>query len=210
MTLFKLLFGLGLGFGLTFTITAHLFAGPSAVPDSPSDLPKEAAEPVPLLSADDAIKTISLPAGLKLETVAEDPMIEHPIAMSFDAEGRMWVVEMRSYMPDVEGEGEDAPTGRISILEDTDSDGRADKVTVFMDKLVLPRAVLPTRGGALVAVPPYLCFCNDTNGDGVADQKTVIAKDYGLNGHPEHQPNGLVPTSTNGSTTQITAVDFPT
>src|SRR5689334_10612471 len=127
-------------------------AGPTNVKDSPADAPTDWPPPVPapFLSAEDAIKTIKLPPGFRMEVVASEPLVEHPVAMSFDADGRAWVAEMRGYMPDVEGKGEDKPIGRISILEDTDGDGRMDKVTVFMDGLVLPRAICPVRGGALV------------------------------------------------------------
>jgi len=143
------------------------------------------------------MKRIQLQTGFRMEVVAAEPLVEHPVAMSFDADGRAWVAEMRSYMPNVEGEGENAPTGRISVLDDTDGDGRMDKVTRFMENLVLPRAVLPTRGGALVAVPPKLMFCRDTDGDGKANEQTVIAQDYGAGGNPEHQPNGLMPALDN-------------
>ncbi len=164
------------------------------MPDSPTSLPNwPTPEPVPFLSAEDAIKTMKLADdNLKVEVVASEPMIEHPIIMTFDPEGRAWVVEMRSYMPNPEGEGENKPTGRISVLEDTDGDGRMDKCTVFLDNLVLPRAVACVRGGVIVAEPPNLLFCRDTNGDGKCDEKTIIAKDYGVGGNPEHQPNGLM------------------
>jgi mono/diheme cytochrome c family protein/glucose/arabinose dehydrogenase len=173
-------------------------AGPTAVPDSPPGLPNWPVPVVaPFLSAEDAIKRIKLPAGFRMEVVASEPLVEHPVAMSFDADGRAWVVEMRSYMPNVEGDGEKAPTGRISVLEDSDDDGRMDKVNRFMEGLVLPRAVLPVRGGALVAVPPKLMFCRDTDNDGKADEQTVITEDYGAGGNPEHQPNGLMPALDN-------------
>jgi mono/diheme cytochrome c family protein/glucose/arabinose dehydrogenase len=183
---------------LLLLLVTRSFAGPTAVPDSPADLPKGPPPlPAPFLSAEDAISTMRLPPGFKMEVVAAEPLIEHPIAMAFDPQGRAWVVEMRSYMPDVQGNGENSPTGRISILEDTDHDGRMDKCTVFMDHLVLPRAIGLARGGALVAVPPKLLFCRDINNDGKADEQTVIATDYGITGNPEHQPNGLVPAMDN-------------
>ena len=119
-------------------------------------------------------------------------MVQHPVAMTFAPDGRLWVVEMRGYMPDVDGTGEGKPNGRISVLEDIDGDGRMDKSTVFLDGLVLPRAIGLVRDGALVAVPPNLLFCRDTNGDGVSDQRRVIAEDYGIRGNPEHQANGLL------------------
>jgi mono/diheme cytochrome c family protein/glucose/arabinose dehydrogenase len=191
----KILLG---GFLGMLTIADVSIAAPLAVKDSPPNLPNwPKPSPVPVLSAEDAIKTMKLPSGFRMEVVACEPMIEHPVQARFDADGRLWVVEMRSYMPNVQGKGESQPTGRISILEDTDGDGLMDKVTVFMDHLVLPRAVCPVRGGALVAVPPNLLFCRDTNGDGKADQQTIVETDYGLRGNPEHQPNGLLPALDN-------------
>src|SRR5687767_15039993 len=170
-----------------------LGAGPTAVPDSPPNLPNWPVPVIaPLLSAEEAIRTMQVPAGFRIEVVAAEPLVEHPVAMQFDADGRAWVVEMRSYMPNVEGEGEKRPTGRITVLDDTDGDGRFDRATRFMEALVLPRAVAPLRDGALVAVPPTLLFCRDTDGDGKADEQTVVANDYGVTGNPEHQPNGLM------------------
>lgn len=148
--------------------------------------------PVPLLSPEEEAKTFNLPAGFHAEVVACEPMVQHPVAAQFDPDGRLWVVEMRGYMPDVEGAGETKPVGRISILEDTDGDGRIDKETVFLDKLVMPRALGLVRDGALVAVPPKVFYCRDRDGDGKADEQVEIANDYGIGGNPEHQPNGLM------------------
>ena len=176
-----------------FFVTTHpgFAAGPTAVPDSPPDLPKgPPPPPVPFLSAEEAIRTIKLPLGFRIEPVAAEPLIEHPVAMTFDADGRAWVVEMRSYMPDVEGGGESAPTGRVTMLEDLNGDGRMDRATVFLDNLILPRAIAVVRDGLLVAAPPKLLFCRDTNGDGKCDEQTLVANDYGLRGNPEHMPNG--------------------
>jgi mono/diheme cytochrome c family protein/glucose/arabinose dehydrogenase len=184
--------------GLVLVLAATLLAQerrPSR--DSPRDAVPAPAEPVPLLSAEEAIKTFQLPPGFRAEVVATEPMLEHPVALSFDPDGRVFVAEMRSFMPDPHGTGENEPTGRISVLEDTDGDGRMDKSTVFLDGLVLPRGVLATRGGALVAAPPNLIFCRDSDGDGKADIKEVLASDYGDRGNPEHQPNGLLPAIDN-------------
>jgi mono/diheme cytochrome c family protein/glucose/arabinose dehydrogenase len=148
--------------------------------------------PVPLLSPEQEAATFKLPKGLKVEVVAAEPMVEHPVAMSFDGDGRIWVAQMRSYMPNVDGVGENTPDGRVSILEDTDGDGRMDKSTVFLDGLVLPRAVQCVGDGALIGAPPNLWFVRDKNKDGKADDKVLIATDYGDRVNPEHQPNGLV------------------
>ena len=149
-----------------------------------------ATQPVPLLSADETIPTFKLPPGLKIQVVASEPLVAHPVAMAFAPDGKLWVCEMRSYMPDIEANNERRPTGRISVLEDLDGDGRMDKATAFWDGLVLPRAIGLVRDGALVAVPPNLWFCRDTDGDGKSDQRRIIADDYGIRGNPEHQPNG--------------------
>src|SRR5262245_15826986 len=74
--------------------------------DSPRGAEPAPADPVPFLTAEEAIKTFKLPPGFKVEVVATEPMLEHPVALSFDPDGRVWVAEMRSYMPDPDGKGE--------------------------------------------------------------------------------------------------------
>ncbi len=161
-------------------------------PPSPSDVPPPpTSQPVPLLTAEDELTTLHLQPGFHAEVVATEPMVQHPVQISWDPDGRMYVVEMRGYMPNIPGQGEDQPVCRISLLEDTDGDGRMDKSTVFWDKLVMPRTVRAVRDGVLVAVPPNLYFCRDTNGDGVMDEKTVVLTDYGMSDNVEHIANGL-------------------
>jgi hypothetical protein len=99
---------------------------------------------------------------------------------------------MRAYMPNVDGKGEDRRLGRVVILQDTDGDGKMDRSTVFLDGLQLPRAIALAYDGVLVAEPPNLWFCRDTNNDGVCDEKTLIAQDYGSQANPEHTANGLL------------------
>ncbi len=161
--------------------------------DSPKNLPQEPPElPVPFLSGEDAIKTFKVPPGFHVELVAQEPMVEHPVQMQFDGDGRLWVCEMRGYMPNPEGKGENKPIGRISILEDTNGDGKMDKSTVFLDGLVLPRGIGLVNGGALVAEPPNLTFYKLGSDGKAVLPGTVLATDYGLSGNPEHQPNGLM------------------
>ena len=148
--------------------------------------------PSPVLVAEEAIKTIKVAPGYKLEIAAADPLVGNPVAMSFGPDGRLWVVEMRAFMPNPDGKGEDAKVGSIAVLEDTDHDGRFDKRTVFLDGLVLPRAFALVGDGVLVAEPPHLWFCRDTNGDGVADEKIEVTSDYGSAENPEHTANGLL------------------
>lgn len=159
-------------------------AGPAEV-TLKFDLPA----PAPL-SPEEELKTFRLPPGFRIELVASEPMIESPVAISFDDQGRLFVVEMRSYMRDLEGTTEKDPTGRVSLLTDFDGDGRMDKSSAFLDQLVMPRAVMAVKGGAFIAEPPNLFFCRDTKGTGVADEKLLIASDYGtFGGQPEHMAN---------------------
>ncbi|MBL9142859.1 MAG: c-type cytochrome [Verrucomicrobiaceae bacterium] len=157
-------------------------------PDLKFNLP-----PPPVLSPEEELKTLRVAPGYRAELVAAEPMIETPVAISWDDQGRLFVCEMRGYMQDMAAAGEDQPVGRISRLEDTDGDGRMDKSTVFVDKLLMPRAVMALGDGALVSEPPNLTFYHDTNDDGVADKSEVIATNYArAGGQPEHMANGAL------------------
>ena len=138
------------------------------------------------------LSTFEIAPGFKIELAAAEPMIQAPIAGAFDADGRLWVVEMRTYMRNVEAAGELEPGNRIVVLEDSDGDGTFDRSRVFLDGLVLPRGVAPCFGGALVIEPPNLYFCKDTDGDGRADQKTQLLSGFAGRENPEHAGNGLL------------------
>jgi glucose/arabinose dehydrogenase/mono/diheme cytochrome c family protein len=148
--------------------------------------------PSPPLSVEEAMKQFRLQPGFKIEVVASEPIIEAPVEIEFDEQGRMFVLEMRGFMPNVDGKGEDQRVGRISLLEDTNGDGRMDKNTTFAEGLLMPRAICVTRGGLLVAEPPNLWFFRDKDGDGKAEDKELVSSDYGSQGNPEHNANGLL------------------
>ena len=166
----------------------------------PELVPSHLIPPAPLLTPEEQIKTFHLPPGFRAEIVASEPLVQSPVAMQFDHQGRLWVVEMKGYMPDVHATGEDKPIGDVVILEDTNGDGRMDRRTVFLDHLVMPRALMLFRDGAIVAEPPRLWFARDMDGDGKADEKILIAEDYateddpklGPKANPEHASNGLM------------------
>jgi putative membrane-bound dehydrogenase-like protein len=176
------------------SLTAALLAAPGGdlAKQQPTYKLKGPIPPAPILTPEQELKTFKLPPGFQIELVAAEPMVEEPIALTFDPEGRIYVVELRAYMPDMEGTGELDPIGRIKLLESTRRDGHYNKATVFLDKLVIPRAVGLAGDGVLVAEPPNVWFCRDTNGDGVADEKTAVFTDFGSrNPNPEHMANGL-------------------
>ena len=147
----------------------------------------------PALSPADEMKTFVLPPGYRVELVASEPMVEEPVAIDWDADGRLWVVEMLGYMQDLPASNERAPNGRVSVLEDTNGDGRMDRKTVFLDGLVLPRAVKVLDKGVLIGEPPHLWLAQDTNGDRKADSKTLVCDCFGSAlSNVEHTVNGLL------------------
>lgn len=151
----------------------------------------------PVVNSEKALDTFEVEKGFEIELVAAEPMVHDPVALAFDGNGRMWVAEMQGYMPDIDGKKEDETYGRISILEDTNGDGKADKHTVFLEKYLLPRAV------ALVDADNSLLFADneslyeaeiliDEEGNISAGEVTVVDEKYAEGGNPEHKPNGLI------------------
>ncbi|MBL9199271.1 MAG: c-type cytochrome [Opitutaceae bacterium] len=163
-------------------------------------VPADKIPPAPALTPEQALKSFTVAPGFKLELAATEPLVQEPVAIAFAPDGRMFVVEMRGYMPDLDGNGEDLPTGRVSALTDTDGDGRYDRATIFADNLVLPRAIAFAGDGVLVGAPPELIFFRDTDGDGKADTREIVATDYGVRvdpkrphlANPERAPNSLL------------------
>ena len=151
--------------------------------------------PAPVLSPDEALADLEVESGFEVQLVAAEPDMVDPVALVFDENGAMWVVEMRGYMPTLDGTGEDEAVGRIVVLRDLDSDGTYESSTVFLDGLVLPRAIAVYAGGILVAEPPNLLFVE--NRDYVAGRVTLVDSLYAVGGNPEHQPNGLLVATDN-------------
>ncbi len=175
---------------------------PAQIGDKPGEaqtplVPRELIPPAPVRTAAEELKTFQVAPGFRIELAAGDPLVQDPVSMTIDPQGRMWVVEMRSLMHDLDGSTEDQPVGRVTVLEDTNGDGTYDKSTVFLDKLIMPRAICLVQGGVLIGAPPKLLFCRDTNGDLKCDEQIEIANDYGIQvdpkrpelANPERAPN---------------------
>lgn len=145
----------------------------------------------PVRTPADELATFRLEPGLAVQLVASEPMIQDPVGISFDADGRLWVVEMRGFMATIDGKGENLPTGRVSVLEDRNGDGLMDKSTVFLDSLVMPRTLAFAKGGVLIGDYQSLWIAEDLNNDLKADRKTLIDPKYAAGGLPEHAPNGM-------------------
>ncbi len=138
----------------------------------------QAMASTPALPAAEAQKRFTVPAGFEVRLFAAEPQIVNPVAMTWDERGRLWVVELYQY-PKKAPPGEKGKD-RIKILEDTDNDGRADKVTMFADGLNLATGIARYRGGVLVGQAPDLLYLEDTNGDDIADKRTVMLTGFGL------------------------------
>jgi mono/diheme cytochrome c family protein/glucose/arabinose dehydrogenase len=150
------------------------------------------ADSSPPKSPQEELETFEIEKGFKIQLVAAEPMVQDPIALTFDEDGRLWVVEMRGFMTDIDGTEEQQPLGRISVLEDEDGDGVMDKSTIYLDSLIMPRALGLVKGGALVAENNSLWITKDTDGDLKSDSKVLLDSTYSQNGIPEHSDNGLL------------------
>jgi mono/diheme cytochrome c family protein/glucose/arabinose dehydrogenase len=151
---------------------------------------RESITSSPVISPAESINKMHLEDGFAVKLVAAEPLITAPVAMTFDKEGRIWVLQMNDYMPDTLGTGEDKPSGKVVILSDKNGDGLMDDRKIFLDSLVLPRAICLIEDGILVAEPPKLWYYKIENDKPV--KKTLVDASYAEGGNVEHQPNGLI------------------
>ncbi len=165
------------------------FAGQAIVlPATPAEVIPHAQDkpPGPPLSPAEAIRKMTVPEGFTVELVAGEPDIVNPVAMTFDERGRIWITESLEYPRLESGPGRD----RIKILEDTDSDGTADKISVFAEGLNIPSGIAVGYGGVWVANSPDILFLQDSDGDGKADKQEVVVTGFGRDDTHE-LPNSL-------------------
>ena len=166
-------------------------SGMAGVTDAQPDRTLPEVPPSPILSPSASLDTFVPANGFSIELAAAEPLIEDPISFAFDSHGRLFVVELRSFMTDIDGSDERAPISRISLLEDEDHDGVFDTASRFLDGLILPRSVLAIQGGILYVADYQLFFAKDIDGDGEADLNQLVDPDFGR-GNVEHAPNGLM------------------
>lgn len=165
-----------------------------SIPNRPWPAPvvqDEPEQPPPLAPAE-AIKTFHMAPGYRLELVAAEPLTRDPILLEFDGDGRAWVMEMHGFSINERMENSFEPINDVVVLEDTDGDTVFDRRTVFLDKLVMPRAMkVLDRNCALIGEPPNLWKACDTDGDLRADGKVLIDDKFSTRGVVEHGANGL-------------------
>ena len=141
----------------------------------------EKRDPAPRVQApltpEESMSLMQVPVGFELKLFASEPMIFNPMYMNWDEKGRLWVIETVDYPNEVKDD--DLGDDRIKILEDTDGDGKADKVTTFAEKLNIPTSFVFSNGGIIVSQSPSFLFLKDTDGDDVADVREDILPGWG-------------------------------
>ena len=191
---------------MRFLITALFFAsfatviaqtGDRAGEAQQAQIPADKIPPAPPLKPAQALKTFTLQGDFEIQLVAAEPMIDNPVMVRWDASGRLWVLEMRTFMETPDGDGEIQSTSRVSILHDDNGDGRADRRTVFLDGLMMPRAMAFTQNGVLICEPPALYYYPILKGD-KPGPRVVVDPEYAPRAAPvdgklnvEHAVNGL-------------------
>lgn len=196
---FQTLFDRSVEYAATGQVTS---SAPSAFPTDKEVFSSKPATVAPAnpyapLSPAEQAKTFVLPEGYVVDCIASEPMVEEPVLAVWDANGALYVAEMRSYMQDENGTGtKTLKNGRIKRLTDTNGDGIMDESTVFVDGLNLPRAILPLDDRIAVVETDSTAVWSyrDTDGDGIAEERSELFK--GAPGDPaksvEHQNSGLV------------------
>jgi mono/diheme cytochrome c family protein len=153
--------------------------------------------PVKAKTPQEQAQTFILPPGYRMELVVAEPDVISPAVIEFDGNGRMYVAEFITYMRDADGTRQHLPESRITRFESTKNDGVFDKRTVFVDKLVLPRTIVPLDGNSILTnetASDDVIKYTDTNNDGVADQREHFYSGVGLgrDGNLEHEQAGFV------------------
>ncbi|MBX3255971.1 MAG: c-type cytochrome [Chitinophagaceae bacterium] len=137
------------------------------------------------VAAKDALATMQVADGFKIEMIASEPIITSPVDMEIDEYGRMYVAEMHGYPLDKSG------SGNIVMLSDTNGDGIMDKRTLFKEGLILPTGILRWKKGFLVTDSPNIYYLEDSDNDGKADIMDTVLTGFALT-NPQHNLNNPV------------------
>lgn len=189
--------GEGRDLGVTFRDQAMAFDGQKQrIPFSellkvPGPAPK---------SPQDSLKALKLKPGYEASLVAHEPLVQDPVFIDWDAQGRLWVVEMGDY-PFAPGEKtkdgsfgqdqvSDLQAGRVKILTDTDGDGVYDKASLFLDGLKHPTGLAFWKNGVFIANIPDIFYAEDRDGDGKCDTRETWFTGFTA-GNPQHLVNGF-------------------
>src|SRR5207244_292354 len=151
-----------------FSVGTSLLTTAAAIFAEPTDSPLSPQQEVATFHFADP--------NLTAELVASEPDVVAPVAIAWDADGRLFVAEMTDYPSG-------PVSGRIRMLEDRDGDGRYERSTVFADNIAFPNGVMPWNGGVLVTAAPDILFFKDTDSDGRADERRVLLDGF-VEGHP--------------------------
>lgn len=144
--------------------------------DAETDPPKSPAE---------TLKSFRIEPGFRIELAAAEPIVRDPVAVAFDALGRMFAVEYTDYPTGPEDENS-PPLSKVVLLEDTDGDGVMDQRHVFADELTFAHSLLPIQDGILVGAQSKIVFLKDTDGDKRADVREVWFDGF-VAAHPQMQ-----------------------
>lgn len=139
-------------------------------------------KPIP---PEQALETFELPEGFRIELAAAEPNVVDPVAMAFDEQGRLLVVEMSDYPLGPE------PLGQVKRLEDRDGDGYFEHAAVFADRLSMPTGVMSWGAGILVTAAPDILYFEDSDQDGRADVRKVVLSGFAAT-NPQLRVNGLL------------------
>jgi putative membrane-bound dehydrogenase-like protein len=167
---------------------------PAPLPQGEGGAVAPSSETPPPKSPDEALKSMHLKPGFKIELVASEPLVVDPVAFDWGPDGRLWVVEMRDYPNGLTwkqaGDEIGVPGGRVKVLTDENGDGKYDKASIFLDDIPFPTGVKVWRKGILVTAAPDVFYAEDTNGDDVADERKILYRGFG-EGNQQHRVNGL-------------------
>jgi putative membrane-bound dehydrogenase-like protein len=134
-------------------------------------------QPLPTRSLDEASRTFEAVDNFHLELTAAEPLVQSPVAAAFDADGNLYVAEMRDY-PYKPKPGH-TPLGTVRLLRDTDGDGRFDQSHIFADGLLWAAGIAPWKGGVFVSAPPDIWYLKDADGDGKAEMRSKVYTGFG-------------------------------